>query len=93
MEGDGALWAPRAGDMGPLAVLPEGALEEVETTDPDREVMRLGFKSGVPLAYMNLVSRRSGVEAGRGGGGGENGAEVATVEPALGGSGGLVPLA
>lgn len=89
MGGDGALWAPRAGDKGPLAVLPEGALELVDTADPGLEVMRLGFKSGVPLAYMNLESRRSGVEACRGCG--ENGADVATVEPGF--AGGLLPLA
>lgn len=75
LGGDGALWATMAGDCGPLPVLPEGPRELVETTDPDPEVMRLGFRSGVPLAYMNLLASGSGLEAARVG---ENGAEPAT---------------
>lgn len=49
---------------GPLTGLTEGVLELVETTEPEPEFMRLGFRSGVPLAYMNLLAIGSAVEAG-----------------------------
>lgn len=40
----------------------------MDTTEPDPEVIiRLGCKSGVPLAYMNLLSLGSRVEAASGG--------------------------
>lgn len=35
----------------------------METTEPLLEFMRLGFKSGVPLAYMNLLAIGSGGDA------------------------------
>lgn len=63
--GEGTLCATEASE-GPLPALVEGALELVDTTEPpDLEFIRLGFKSGVPLAYMNLLSIGSGVEAAR----------------------------
>lgn len=63
--GEGTLCAIGASE-GPLPALVEGALELVDTTEPpEAEFMRLGFKSGVPLAYMNLLAMGSGVEAAR----------------------------
>lgn len=92
LGGEGALEATKAGDWGTLPVLPIGGLELVETTDPELEVMRLGFRSGVPLAYMNLLARGSGFEAARGG---EKGAEVTALGPGpdAGVEGRLSPLA
>lgn len=86
--GDGALEATKAGDWGPLPVFPDGARELVETTEPEPDVMRLGLRSGVPLAYMNLLASGSEFEAAKGG---ENGAEAATLGLAF--EGRLSPLA
>lgn len=69
----GSLCAVETSRGGPLPALVEGALELVETTEPEAEFMRLGFKSGVPLAYMNLLAMGSGEEAARTG---ERGAET-----------------
>lgn len=58
MGGEGSLCGP---------ALPDGALELEETTEPVLEFIRLGFKSGVPLAYMNLLAMGSGGDAARAG--------------------------
>lgn len=61
--GEGTLCEVEASE-GPLPALVDGALELVETTEPpEAEFMRLGCRSGVPLAYMNLLAMGSGVEA------------------------------
>lgn len=89
LAGEGALWARKAGDWGPLPTLLEALLEEVEVTDAVPEVvMGLDLRSGVPLAYMNLPARGSEIGAARGG---EKGA--GEVDVGLGFEGKLVPLA
>lgn len=89
LAGEGALWARKAGDWGPLPTLLEALLEEVDVTDAEPEVViGLAFRSGVPLAYMNLPARGSAVGAARVG---EKGVGEAEVGLGLGGK--LVPLA
>lgn len=63
-------------------------MEVVDVTDADPDVIGLGFRSGVPLAYMNLLARGSGVEVARVG---EKGAEETTEGLCF--EGRLVPLA
>lgn len=82
---EGAFWASKAGDCGPLL---GGTLELVETTEAEPEdAIRLGCKSGAPLAYMNLLARGSGVVE-QAGNRGEVGAWLAE-----GFGGALLPLA
>lgn len=89
LAGEGALWARKAGDLGPVPTRLEALLEEVDVTDGEPEVvMGLGFRSGGPLAYMNLPARGSEAGADRGG---EKVAGEAVAGLGLGGK--LVPLA
>lgn len=51
-------------------------LEEVERAEPGPDFIKLGWRSGEPLAYMNLLAKGSGVEAASGGEKGAAGTEV-----------------
>lgn len=78
LGGEGALGATSEGDCGLVTDFPEAVLELADTTEPGLEVMRLGLRSGVPLAYMNLLARGSGAGAAKGG---EYGADAAMFGP------------
>lgn len=89
MAGDGILCDDGAGDWDPAPCLAEFVLVVVGWAEPDPDFIKLGCRSGEPLAYMNLLARGSGVEEASGGEKGADGAEVG----GLGLGGRLLPLA
>lgn len=89
LAGDGILCDDGAGDWDPGPCLLEAILEAVEWAEPDPDFIKLGWRSGEPLAYMNLLAMGSGVEEASGGEKGADGADVG----GLGLAGRLLPLA
>lgn len=89
LAGDGILCDDGAGDWDPEPCLLEVILGVVEWAEPDPDFIKLGCRSGEPLAYMNLLAKESGVEEARGGEKGADGTEVG----GLGFGGRLLPLA
>lgn len=89
MAGDGILCDKWAGDWEPAPGLVAVTLGVVERAEPGPDFIRLGCRSGEPLAYMNLLAKGSGVEAARGGEKGADGTDVG----GLGFGGRLLPLA
>lgn len=76
LAGDGILCDDGAGDCEPAPCLVVVILELVERAEPDPDFIKLGCRSGEPLAYMNLLAKGSGVEEARGGEKGADGTEV-----------------
>lgn len=89
MAGDGILCDDGAGDWDPAPCLAEFVLVVVGWAEPDPDFIKLGCRSGEPLAYMNLLAKESGVDEASGGEKGADGAEVG----GLGLGGRLLPLA
>lgn len=89
LAGEGIRCDDGAGDCGPAPCLPAGNLELLEWAEPGPDLIKLGWRSGEPLAYMNLLAEESGVAEASGGEKGADGTEVG----GLGLGGRLLPLA
>lgn len=89
LAGDGIRCDDGTGEWGPALCLLAGTLELLEWAEPGPDFIKLGWRSGEPLAYMNLLAEESGVVEARGGEKGADGTEVGGL--ALGAR--LLPLA